>query len=90
VPCCQKYTPTDCFFDDSAHWVSNPHRNTNQIACLRCLFIFASFVFKQYHNGESEIKERQNRLQGNSEDVQLLKGDEVNMLYYFLLCFYKR
>jgi len=19
--CCQKYTPTDCFFDDFAHWV---------------------------------------------------------------------
>jgi len=21
VPYCQKYTPTDCFFDDFAHWV---------------------------------------------------------------------
>jgi len=20
VPCCQKYTPTDCFFGDFAHW----------------------------------------------------------------------
>jgi len=20
VPCCQKYTPTDCFFGDVAHW----------------------------------------------------------------------
>jgi len=22
VPCCQQYTPTDCFFGDFAHWVT--------------------------------------------------------------------
>jgi len=23
VPCCQKYTPTDCFLGDFAYWDSN-------------------------------------------------------------------
>jgi len=24
VPYCQKYTPTDCFFGDFAHWEEDP------------------------------------------------------------------
>jgi len=47
VPCCQKYTPTDCFFGDIAQWVI-PASTYDACVCKRCLLETTADV--HYHH----------------------------------------
>ena len=51
----------------------NCSRNLSDIEIYSLLFIFYQ---TQYHNAESEIDERKEKLK-DSDGVQMLKGDEV-------------